>query len=149
MAESTSPKSAPSKSASTIKGEEAVESLRRLSQGLFFPSETDAPIEPFFWPNENAEALSVEVVAKHLGENPTAIKTQSLTAFFKPLVTDQAWHNEAEKVEVKRFEALRDAVKSNLSNAKVFRVGKVEIAVYIVGNVADGLAGLKTDIVET
>jgi hypothetical protein len=92
---------------------------------------------------------TAETVAVHLKVEPATIKTQSLNAFFKPTVAQEEWHNAEEKAEVKRFQALLDVVKSNLKSPKVFRVGKAEIEVYVVGQVADGYAGFKTMVVET
>lgn len=147
MAESIPPK--PAQPAVSTQGEAALEALRQVAQGLLFPSETDAPIEPFFWPDEAPKTPSVEVVAKRLKESPSAIKTQSLATFFKPTLAEEEWHNAQEKAEVKRFQALLDVVKQSLEAVKVFRIGKVEIEVYVVGRISDGYAGFKTQVVET
>ncbi len=140
-------------------GERVLEALRQASQGLLFPSETDAPIEPFFWSDAAPMTPSIELVASRANveidafegktQEAKPFKTQSLAAFFKPTVVEEDWHNEQEKAEVKRFQVLLAAVKSNLKTPKVFRVGKVEIEVYVVGQVSDGYAGFKTMVVET
>jgi hypothetical protein len=51
---------------------------------------------------------------------------------------------------VQRFQNLVSVLKQNLSQLQVYRVGNIEIDVYIVG-VTDGggLAGLSTKLVET
>lgn len=126
-----------------------LEALQNAAQGLLFPSETDAPIEPFFWPGPAPVTPSVELVASYAEVEAKAVKTQSLNAFFKPTVTEEEWHNAQEKAEVKRFQALLDVVKQSLEAVKVFRIGKVEIEVYAVGRVSDGYAGFKTKVVET
>lgn len=126
-----------------------LEALQSAAQGLLFPSETDAPLEPFFWPEPAPVTPSVELVASHAEVEAKAIKTQSLTTFFKPTLAEEEWHNAQEKAEVKRFQALLDVVKQSLEAVKVFRIGKVEIEVYVVGRVSDGYAGFKTKVVET
>lgn len=126
-----------------------LEALQNAAHGLLFPSETDAPIEPFFWPEPAPVTPSAELVASHAEIEANAVKTQSLVTFFKPTLAEEEWHNAQEKAEVKRFQALLDVVKSDLAATKVFRVGKVEIEVYVVGRVSDGYAGFKTKVVET
>lgn len=132
-----------------LPGQHVLEVLRQASEGLLFRSETDAPIEPFFWPDAAPVAPSAELVASHAKAEVKAVKTRSLTTFFRPTITEQEWHNAQEKAEVKRFQILRETVKSSLKAAKVFRVGKVEVEVYVVGQVMDGYAGFKTRVVET
>jgi hypothetical protein len=130
-------------------GKDVIRSLQDVTKGLLFPSETDAPLEPFFWPHETAGAPTVEIVAGHLKVEPADVKSQSLSAFFKPTVTEEDWHNAEEKAEVKRFQALLAALKRDLKAPKVFRVGTVEVTVYVVGQVEGGYAGIKTEVVET
>jgi len=47
----------------------ALQTLHQAAAGLLFPSETDAPLEPFSWPADTAgtdKALTPEDVAKNL-----------------------------------------------------------------------------------
>lgn len=132
-----------------VKGESALEALRQASEGLLFLSETDAPIEPFFWAEAAPVAPSSELVAARAKVEAKEVKAQSLTAFFKGAVREEDWQNAEEKAQAKRFQLLLDAVKHNLDGAKAFRVGEIEIAVYVVGRVGDGYAGFQTKVVET
>jgi hypothetical protein len=71
--------------------------------------------------------------------------------FFAIIATQEDnWHDEEERETVKRFQNLVSILKQNLSQLQVFRVGSVEIDVYIVGVTGGGgLAGLSTKLVET
>jgi hypothetical protein len=74
----------------------------------------------------------------------------SVTELFEPVLTIEDWYEEAELAQVNRYTDLLHAIESNLVDPQVFRVGEVEIAIYIVGKTPDGdVVGLKTYVVET
>lgn len=126
-----------------------IATLAEAVQGLTYPSETDAPLTPFFWPDTSDTAPSPDTVAAHTNGAASDIKEQSVAAFFKPVVKEEEWHDEEEKAEVRRFQALQETVKSTLQSVHVFRCGDVEMDVYLVGRTAGGYAGLQTQVVET
>jgi len=49
---------------------------------------------------------------------------------------------------MQRFRDLKEAI-ATLENVQVFKVGTVEIDVYIVGAIDSDLVGLKTTVIET
>lgn len=129
--------------------------LTEAVKDLYYISETDAPFEPFTWkPETGAEAFS-EVKADdvlRLSENApeTPVREQSLADFFRFPATEQDWHTDEDKETVKRYQKLKELLESNLKNPKVFKIGEVEIKVYIVGVDEEGnLTGVKTEAVET
>jgi hypothetical protein len=126
-----------------------LETLTKAVEGLTFPSETDAPFTPFFWEEASDSAPTKEIVAAHSNKEAGDITSKSLAALFKPLVQEEEWHNEAEKAEVRRYAELQETLKATLKQIKVFRIGEVEIDVYIVGTTSGGYAGLQTKAVET
>lgn len=127
-----------------------IDTLQKATEGLLFVSETDAPLQPFFWPDVGTTSPTPELVA-HAANLPAAasIKSVRLDTFFRPATTEEEWHNEEEKAQVQRFKDLVKTLKETLDNMKVFRVGETSIDVYIVGRVEGGYAGLKTKVVET
>lgn len=128
----------------------ALAALRSASQGLQFQSETDAPFETFFWPDEDAAPLSPERVLQLAGGAVDApIESTSLATFFKPATQEETWHNDEEKAEVARFKALVGTIKSTLQKPQVWKLGETSADVYIAGGVEGGHAGLKTQVVET
>lgn len=133
-----------------VSQQETLQILRQASEGLLFPSETDAPFEVFFWDDEKAAELTPDTIAALAGASSgTPVKTAKLETFFRPAVKEEDWHNEEEKAEVERFKALLKTIKDHLKGVKVFRVGDTKIDVFIVGQVIGGYAGLKTQVVET
>lgn len=74
----------------------------------------------------------------------------AVDGFFAIVTQEEDWHDEEKRETVKRFQNLVSVLKQNLSQLQVYRVGSIEIDVYIVG-VTDGggLAGLSTKLVET
>ena len=70
--------------------------------------------------------------------------------FFAIATQEEDWHEEEKRETVKRFQNLVSVLKQNLSQLQVYRVGSIEIDVYIVGVTSRaGLAGLSTKLVET
>ncbi len=123
------------------KNHPAVGALAKASKGLLFPSETDAPLEPFLW--ENA------------GDKLTQDKVRRLAGAAKGAAVEETTLDNllfrAPEEDRRRFDKLAAAIKQQLSGAKVYRVGdEPERQVYVVGKTSDGeWAGLKTTVVET
>jgi histidine triad (HIT) family protein len=114
--------------------------LRKASKGLSYTSETDAPLEPFLWPD------SAPLTSKHLlelagAEEGTAVEEETLDDFFYAVPAE----------DKPQFDKLAAVLKEQLTGIKVFKVGdEAEKEVYIVGHPRDGQwAGLKTTVVET
>lgn len=122
-----------------MKKDPVLDALKKASGGLLFPSESDAPLEPFAWPGE---ALTPERV-RALAEEPagTAVETTTLARLLATVPGEDR----------KKFQALQKALVAQLSGIKVYKVGdEAEKTVYIVGKTADGRwAGLRTSVVET
>lgn len=126
------------------------ETLKQAAEGLLFPSETDAPLEPFFWPQENNSPLNADMVTSLAGvAADIPIKSTKLATFFRPATKAEEWHNEEERAQAARFQELVKTLKDTLDDVNVFRVGETRIDVYVVGKVEGGYAGLKTLVVET
>jgi hypothetical protein len=123
--------------------------LKQASQGLLFPSETDAPFEAFEWPGEQGKPDKARVQQLAGVAAGAPVKGKSLDGFFAEATEEQDWHDEEEKEQVQRFKQLVATLKATLADVKVFQFGRVESDVYIVGRADSGWAGLKTKIVQT
>ncbi len=65
-------------------------------------------------------------------------------------MSEPEWKPEQERAIARRFQALLRLLKENLDDLKVYRVGTINIAVYIVGRTVTGnWVGLSTRVVET
>jgi hypothetical protein len=115
--------------------------LGKAAEGLRYPSETDAPFEPFSWGRADSD-LTPEKAARLAGASAAdPVEEQSADDFFQYL-------DAAENAD--QFRKLRQAVTAQLSGLRVFRIGQVNIDVYLVGRTKDGeWAGLTTHSVET
>jgi Nuclease A inhibitor-like protein len=114
---------------------EIIALLTSATADLFWTSETDAPFEVMLWKKRK--------LAK-------PIVTQSIDDFFQPAITPQDWYGDDEQAIVARYISLIAAIKENLSEVQVDRVGEVEITIYIIGKTPDNTSiALKTSAVET
>ncbi|MBD2303000.1 nuclease A inhibitor family protein [Nostoc sp. FACHB-190] len=128
---------------------EILEQLKRASDGLLFMSESDYSFSVFLWeitPTATPEKISQQT--NHPIDTP--VKIVGVDDFFGVATTEEDWHDEEEKKTVKRFQSLVQTLKDNLSNLQVYRLGEIEIDVYVVGETPTGnLAGISTKVVET
>jgi hypothetical protein len=86
--------------------------LKQASSGLLFPSETDAPLEPFVWKGEEGKP-DKERVLELIGQPAgTRVKVMSLDSFFKEVTQEQDWYDAEEKQEVQKFRQLVEAITS-------------------------------------
>jgi hypothetical protein len=119
----------------------AVDALAKASKGLLFPSETDAPLEPFQWENAG-DKLTKDRVRQLAGTSKGAAVEETTLDDLLSTVPEE---------DRPQFDKLAAALKQQLSGVKVYRVGdEPERQVYIAGKTSDGKwAGLKTTVVET
>jgi histidine triad (HIT) family protein len=123
-----------------VKKQPAVEALAKASKGLLFPSESEAPLEPFLW--EDGGKLTEDRLREAAGaEEGATVEASSLEDLLRTVPSEDRG----------RFDQLAAAVKQQLSGVKVYKVGdEPEKAVYVVGKTPDGKwAGLKTSVVES
>lgn len=118
--------------------EDEVAVLEAATKGLLYPSETDAPFDVFRWKATGRDPAR-DVVAH--AAKPREIEEVPVAAFFDEL-------NESENAE--RFSALRRVMESTLAGLKVYRIGSVEVEVFVVGKARSGdWVGLHTISIET
>ena len=120
--------------------------LSILSKDLLFPSESDFPLEPFTW--ESATITPEIILTRSKKPADTAIESINLEDFFAPVMTDEDWFDDEDRQVAQRFRDLKTAI-ATLENVQVFKVGTIEIDVYIVGAIGPDLVGIKTTIIET
>jgi hypothetical protein len=117
-----------------------LQEIRKASDGLDYPSESDAPFDLFRWPKGRGAAR--EQVVAH-GGAVRKIEEVLSDAFFAELI---------ESDEGERYKQLRRALESQLKELKIFRVGVGEpkVDIYLVGRTRAGdWAGLHTTSIET
>ncbi|MFN7618290.1 MAG: nuclease A inhibitor family protein [Pseudanabaena sp.] len=125
---------------------EITDRLSTLYKDLLFPSESEYPLEPFTW--ESTSLTPETILTRSQKPADTLIESITLEEFFAPVTTDEDWFEDEDRQVAQRFRDLQAAI-ATLENAQVFRLGKIEIDVYIVGAIGPDLIGLKTTVIET
>jgi Nuclease A inhibitor-like protein len=123
-----------------MKSDPILDALHKAAQSLLFPSETDAPLQPFVWQDGNA--LTARRVLQLSGvKAATAIEETTLAELLLTVPSEDR----------ARFHSLQNTLETLLAGIKVYKVGAgAEKTVYIVGQTTDGRwAGLRTLVVET
>lgn len=125
---------------------EITDRLSTLSKDLLFISESEYPLEPFTW--KSATLKPETILSRSQKPADTAIESTTLEDFFVQVTADQDWFDDEDRQVAQRFRDLQAEI-GTLKNVQVFRLGKIEIDVYIVGAIGPDLIGLKTTVIET
>jgi hypothetical protein len=127
---------------------EIIDRLKQATTDLLWSSESDYPFEVVSW--ELGVELTPTDLFSNIYDTDLAIESITLTDLFEPVLTIEDWYEQAELDLVDRYTNLLDLINTNLSEVQVFRVGEVEIDIYIIGKTPTGdIIGLKTRSVET
>lgn len=123
--------------------------LIEATKNLYYISETDAEITPFI--GRPASAVTRQEVLLQIGKPvDEAVEERDFSEMFERLTKIQEWFGEEETETAKKFEHLRDLLTENLKDLKIYKIGRIELDVYVVGLDKRGiLTGIKTKAVET
>lgn len=126
--------------------EELIAELKAATDGLYFMSESDFPFETVVL-NETSNKRLREMA----GQPPDApIEVISVNDFFRFSMSEPNWKDERGISTARRYQALVKLLEENLDDLKVYRIGEINIPVYIIGRVESGnWLGLSTRVVET
>jgi hypothetical protein len=101
-------------------------------------------------PPTPAAATAADVLKNAGREAGAKVEEITLEQFFHRATKIEDWYGDEEKESAQKFSDLQKLIETDLKDIKVFRVGEIEIDIYVVGVDADGnLAGLKTTAIET
>lgn len=141
------PKSSGEVSENTPLGEQ----LTPLLTNLFYPSESDEPIEVVTCYLKQADALTVSQIKDWLMLPPSIyVEETQESDFWQPVVQEEDWFGDEEKERTIKFLQLKELLEKALTVRQVFQVGESEKDVYLLGRQEDGQrAGLKTKIIQT
>ena len=124
-----------------------LEELREATRGLTYMSESDYPFEVFRWEREPTP----EHLRALAGSEPgAAVETRTAAEFFRAAASEPEWKGAEDLALARRFQRLLRLLEENLADLKVYRVGEINMPVYVVGRSASGAwLGLSTRVVET
>ncbi|MBE9206648.1 nuclease A inhibitor family protein [Nostoc sp. LEGE 06077] len=125
--------------------------LKQTSHSLLMMSESEYPFEVVSWIGETQDTLTNQKLLQLTGHPlETPIEIVDLDDFFRNSAEEKEWHDEIQKQDVQKFQSLVQTLKDNLTNIKVYRLGRIDIDVYIIGQTTSGdLAGISTKVIET
>ncbi len=116
--------------------------LAGASQGLLFPSESDFPFEPLRLGAAEPSPASLLAALGRAADTP--VETITPAELFEPLIET------LEGEEADRYRGLVELLSSELSDVRVYRVGRTDIDIFVVGRDSSGeWLGLSTKAVET
>jgi Nuclease A inhibitor-like protein len=125
-----------------------IDRLKQATTDLLWSSESDYPFEVVSW--EPGTELNPSDLFSNIYDTDLAIDSIALLDLFEPVLTIKDWYEQTELDLVDRYTNLLDLINTNLTEVEVFRVGEVEIDIYIIGKTPTGnIVGLKTRSVET
>ena len=132
-----------------MQNSELVGVLEDFTDELLWMSETDAPFEVFHW--EGLGNLTEQQLLERTQHAlDTTVEVVPFDDFFAASIEDQDWFEAEEKAVTARYRSLVHTLKQHLSDLRVYRVGEVNLDLYIVGRMdKEGIIGLATQAVET
>jgi Nuclease A inhibitor-like protein len=128
---------------------DALARLAKAADGLLFSSESDYPLEPFVW--EGATPFSPSLLYQ-LTTLPDSVEVSmdDLDRFFAPMLFLEPDSGPEVRARVARFRSLIKLLRRQFRDLSVYKLGRVEMPAFIVGQLADGrVAGLRTTVIET
>jgi hypothetical protein len=127
----------------------ALTRLQKVVQGIVFVSDKDAPFEAFGWPPKGS---LTPAVVRELGGHKAAEKVTEIPfdQFFTPLTKDEDWFGDEEKAGAAKYRELVAALREELTDPKIYKIGKTDVTYYILGtSKAGNWIGVKTEAVES
>lgn len=128
----------------------ATAALERATRDLLYMSESDEPIEVIH-PGRLGRPFGAADAFLAAGRQPGGrVRELRIEEFFGELTKECDWHGDSERETVNRYRQLRDLFTGGLCEAKVFRLGEIEVDLIVVGRAADDhWIGIQTRAVET
>ncbi|MEM6251863.1 MAG: nuclease A inhibitor family protein [Cyanobacteria bacterium P01_D01_bin.156] len=128
--------------------QDLVPELEAACDKLLWRSEADYPFEVIVLSSQHQPALIDQLLKAYPAD--TSVRIVSLDDFFGQSIVERAWFDSREIDLVQRYRNLRDLLETTLACPRVYRIGSVEIDVYLLGTTEDNqVIGVKTKIVET
>jgi Nuclease A inhibitor-like protein len=128
--------------------QDQINQLTELTKDLFYISESDA-----LWqvhPLKTDEPVMEQLVTIANQPPSVEVEVRDWQQFLQHATTVQDWMSDDEKATVARYQALKTYVDTTLTDVQVYRLGTVEISVFVVGTTANcDIIALATQAVET
>ncbi|HEY4651229.1 MAG TPA: nuclease A inhibitor family protein [Pontibacter sp.] len=124
--------------------EDLQKELLPLTHGLMVRSETESPLELYYFENTQGLPLNASAISSLAGKtNSSELVVEPLDAFFNSILSRNS-------ADAERFRQLQHKLQELLQNVQVYKSPEIGTTVYILGSTPEGdFAGLRTVVVET
>ena len=115
--------------------------------GLYYPSETDAPLAIAIYADPDLDATTL---GQQLGANADQFEHHPADEFFRPVFSNFYWSTPQGDHLTQRYRHLQEVLQSHLEDLHLYRVGTVDVNLYLLGHHPSGCyIGVYTHTVET
>ena len=123
--------------------------LAQAAEGLLYLSESDYPFETLCL--EGSGELTPDRLRSLAGASTDApVEVRSLEDFFRPNAVVVARKDKERFATAGSYQTMVRLLKENLEEPRVYKVGRINLSVFIVGRSRKGnWLGLRTRVVET
>jgi len=123
--------------------------LAALTSGLLFISESDHPLRVVRL-GAAAESELPNLVRAAVSRSDAPVQCVALEASFQRATRAQPYHTDQDRVSVERYQTLVRFMSGELADARVYRIGEIEVDLYAVGRSLEGeWLGVATKLIET
>lgn len=122
--------------------------LLKASEGLLYTSESDYPFSYFSFSN-TSRLPTPQQFLQLINQTGQPIEQVKFDDLFNRLTKIEPGMDEQQIKAAKRYRVLEKVFKATFTDLTIYRVGTIQIQVYITGVNACGLSGLKTISIET
>jgi hypothetical protein len=123
--------------------------LTKLTDGLFYMSESDYPFEFIELNNNNPEEIKKEIIELHPPDSP--VETVKADDFFNKLIHSYLASGDDFLISTaKNYDKLYSFISNHATEVNIIRCGRIEVGIYIVIYLKrEGVTVLKTTSIET
>lgn len=123
------------------KKDPVLDALKKASKGLLYVSETESKLTPFVWKEAgDLDEKSILTAGEYEYDEHTPVQRATLEDFLRVVPEEDR----------EGFDGLARVLKEQLTDLRVYKLGKVRKDVYVVGKTpAGGWAGVWASVVET
>jgi hypothetical protein len=115
--------------------------------GLWYPSESDALVSLVIYADPLPDTAAL---GEKLAAGSDRFQPQSAAEFFRPVLNNPYWASAQGGHLAQKYARLRDVLQTHLHDIQSFRVGTVNVTVYLLGRHPSGCyLGVCTHVVET
>lgn len=122
--------------------------LLKASEGLLYTSESDYPFSYFSFSN-TSKLPTPQQFLQLIRQTGQPIEQVSFDNLFNRLTRIEPGMDEQQIKAAKRYRILEKVFRATFRDLTIYRVGTIQIQVYITGVNACGLSGLQTISIET